>query len=131
MNDELWVVVSRPGALPDFNFLMAASSYSTVESDDRLASAVAALESEVTLRDVQRLLLILLVIIILNITNIIIITIIDIIMLCRNLTIDVYVCCLIAYWYVSGGIMCTAIQLLRNTLGWGVSAFPERSVTKA
>ena len=47
-------MLSRPGALPDFNFLMAASSYSTVKSDDRLASAVAALESEVTSRDVQR-----------------------------------------------------------------------------
>ena len=41
-------------SLPDFNFLMVASSYSTVESDDRLASAVAALESGVTSRDVQR-----------------------------------------------------------------------------
>ena len=51
VNDELWVDVI---ALPDFNFLMAASSYSTVKSDDRLASAVAALESEVTSRDVQR-----------------------------------------------------------------------------
>ena len=47
-------MLSRPGALPDFNFLLAASSYSTVKSDDRLASAVAALESEVTSRDVQR-----------------------------------------------------------------------------
>ena len=47
-------MLSRPGALPDFNFLMAASSSSTVKSDDRLASAVAALESEVTSRDVQR-----------------------------------------------------------------------------
>ena len=33
---------------------MAASRYSTVKSDDRLASAVAALECEVTSRDVQR-----------------------------------------------------------------------------
>ena len=47
-------MLSRPGALPDFNFLMAASSSSTVKSDDRLASAVAALESDVTSRDVQR-----------------------------------------------------------------------------
>ena len=47
-------MLSRPGALPDFNFLMAASSSSTVKSDDRLASAVAALESEVSSRDVQR-----------------------------------------------------------------------------
>ena len=47
-------MLSRPGALPDFNFLMAASSSSTVKSDDRLASAVAALESEVTSLDVQR-----------------------------------------------------------------------------
>ena len=47
-------MLSRPGALPDFNFLMAASSYSTVKSNDRLASAVAALESEVTSLDVQR-----------------------------------------------------------------------------
>ena len=47
-------MLSCPGALPDFNFLMAASSSSTVKSDDRLASAVAALESEVTSRDVQR-----------------------------------------------------------------------------
>ena len=39
---------------PTSNFLMATSSYSTVKSDDRLASAVAALESEVTSRDVQR-----------------------------------------------------------------------------
>ena len=46
--------MSRPGALPDFNFLMATSSPSTVKSDDRLESAVAALESEVTSRDVQR-----------------------------------------------------------------------------
>ena len=47
-------MLSRPGALPDFNFVMAASSSSTVKSDDRLASAVAALESEVNSRDVQR-----------------------------------------------------------------------------
>ena len=47
-------MLSRPGTLPDFNFLMAASSYSTVKSDDRLASAVAALESEVISRNVQR-----------------------------------------------------------------------------
>ena len=46
-------MLSRPGALPDFNCLMAASSSSTVKSDDRLAPAVAALESEVTSRDVQ------------------------------------------------------------------------------
>ena len=47
-------MLSRPGALPDFNFVMAASSSSTVKSDDKLVSAVAALESEVTSRDVQR-----------------------------------------------------------------------------
>ena len=47
-------MLSRSGTLPDFNFLMAASSSPTVKSDDRLASAVAALESEVTSRDVQR-----------------------------------------------------------------------------
>ena len=47
-------MLSRPGALPDFTFLMAASSYSTVKSDDRLASAVAAPKCEVTSRDVQR-----------------------------------------------------------------------------
>ena len=47
-------MLSRPGPLPDFNFLMAASSSSTVKSDDRLVSAVAALESEVTSLDVQR-----------------------------------------------------------------------------
>ena len=47
-------MLSRPGALSDFDFLMAPSSSSTVKSDDRLASAVAALESEVTSRDVQR-----------------------------------------------------------------------------
>ena len=47
-------MLSRPGALTDFNFLMAASSSSTVKSDDRLAPAVAALESEVTSLDVQR-----------------------------------------------------------------------------
>ena len=47
-------MLSRPGALPDFNVLMAASSSSTVKSDDRLASAVAALEGEVTSHDVQR-----------------------------------------------------------------------------
>ena len=47
-------MLSTSGALPDFNFLMAASSSSTVKSDDRLASAVAALESKVTSRDVQR-----------------------------------------------------------------------------
>ena len=46
-------MLSRPGALPDFNFLMAASSSSTVKYHDRLASAVAALESEVTSHDVQ------------------------------------------------------------------------------
>ena len=46
-------MLSRPGALPDFNFLMAASSSSTLKSEDRLASAVAALDSEVTSRDVQ------------------------------------------------------------------------------
>ena len=45
-------MLSRPGALPDFNFLIAASSSSTVKSDDMLASAVAALESEVTSREV-------------------------------------------------------------------------------
>ena len=48
MTNSGWLL-SRSGALPDFNFLMAASSYSTVKSDDRLASAVAALESKVTL----------------------------------------------------------------------------------
>ena len=47
-------MLSRPGALPDFNYLMATSSSSTVKSDDRLALAVAALESEVTSCDVQR-----------------------------------------------------------------------------
>ena len=47
-------MLSRPDALPDFNFLMADSSYSTVKSDHRLASAVAALESEGNSRDVQR-----------------------------------------------------------------------------
>ena len=47
-------MLSRPGALPVFNFVMAASSSSTVKSDDRLVSAAAALESEVTSRDVQR-----------------------------------------------------------------------------
>ena len=52
MTNSGWML-SRPGALPDFNFLMAASSSSTVMSDDRLASAVADLESEVTSRDVQ------------------------------------------------------------------------------
>ena len=46
-------MLSRPGALPDFNFFMAASSSSTIKSHDRLASAVASLESEVTSRDVQ------------------------------------------------------------------------------
>ena len=34
-------MLSRPGALPDFNLLMAASSSSTVKSDDMLESAVA------------------------------------------------------------------------------------------
>ena len=53
MTNSGWML-SRPGALPDFNFLVAASRSSTVESDDRLALAVAALESEVTSRDVQR-----------------------------------------------------------------------------
>ena len=53
MTNSGWML-SRPGALPGFNFLMAASSYSAVKSDDRLASAVASLESEVTSRDVQR-----------------------------------------------------------------------------
>ena len=47
-------MLSRPGALPDFNFLMAASSSSTVKSDDSMALAVAALESEVTSSDDQR-----------------------------------------------------------------------------
>ena len=47
-------MLSRPDVLYGFNFLMAASSSSTVKSDDSLASAVAALESEVTSRDVQR-----------------------------------------------------------------------------
>ena len=42
-------MLSLPGALPDFNFLMAASSSSTVKSDNMLASAVPAQESEVTL----------------------------------------------------------------------------------
>ena len=51
MTNSGWML-SRPGALPDFNFLMAASSSSIVKSDDRLASAVAAPESEVTSRDV-------------------------------------------------------------------------------
>ena len=46
-------MLPRPGALSEFNFLMAASSSSNVKSDDRLASAVAALESEVTSLDVQ------------------------------------------------------------------------------
>ena len=50
MNVEVWVDV----VASDFNLLMAASSSSTVKSDDMLASAVAALESEVTSRDVQR-----------------------------------------------------------------------------
>ena len=40
-------MLSRPGVLPDFNFLMTASSSSTVKSDDRLALAVSALEGEV------------------------------------------------------------------------------------
>ena len=53
MTKSGWTL-SRPGALSDFDILMAASSSSTVKSDDRLASAVAALESEVTSRDVQR-----------------------------------------------------------------------------
>ena len=52
MTNSGWML-SRPGALPDLNFLMAASSSSTVKSDDRLASAVAALESEVTSREVS------------------------------------------------------------------------------
>ena len=47
-------MLSRPGALSGFNFLMAASSSSNVKSDDRLTSAVAVLESEVTSRNVQR-----------------------------------------------------------------------------
>ena len=47
-------MLSRSGVLPDFNFLIAASSYSSVKYDDRLASAVAALESAVTSLDVQR-----------------------------------------------------------------------------
>ena len=46
-------MLSRPSALPDFNFLMNASSHSTVKSDDWLASAVAALESEVNSREVS------------------------------------------------------------------------------
>ena len=53
MKNSGWML-SRPGALPDFNVLMAVSSYSTVKSDDRLASALAAVESEVTSRDIQR-----------------------------------------------------------------------------
>ena len=47
-------MLSRPGALPDFNFLMTASCNSSIKWDDGSASAVAALESEVTSRDVQR-----------------------------------------------------------------------------
>ena len=47
-------VLSCPGVLPDFNCFTAASSYSTIKSDDMLASAVAALESQMTARDVQR-----------------------------------------------------------------------------
>ena len=47
-------MLSRPGALPDSNLVMATSSSSTVKSDDKLASVVAALENEVTSRDVQR-----------------------------------------------------------------------------
>ena len=47
-------MLSRPSALPDINCLMVTSSSYTVKSDDRLASAVAALESEVTSCGVQR-----------------------------------------------------------------------------
>ena len=47
-------MLSRPGALPYLGFVVAASSSSNVKSDDRLASAVAALECEVTSRAVQR-----------------------------------------------------------------------------
>ena len=54
MNEELWVDVIASWCFTDINFLMTASSCSTVKSDDRLASAEAALESEVTSRDVQR-----------------------------------------------------------------------------
>ena len=54
MTNSGWML-SRPGALPAFNFLMAASSSICIfKSDGRLASVVAALESEVTPRDVQR-----------------------------------------------------------------------------
>ena len=52
VSDELRVDVVAPCG--DFNLLMAASSSSTVKSLDRSASAVAALESDVTSRDVQR-----------------------------------------------------------------------------
>ena len=47
-------MLSRPVALPDFNCLMVTSSSSTVKLDDRLVSAVAALESEATSCGVQR-----------------------------------------------------------------------------
>ena len=43
MTNSGWML-SRLGALPDFNVLMVALSYSTVNSDDTLASAVAALK---------------------------------------------------------------------------------------
>ena len=49
MTNPRWMLLP-PGALPDLHFLMTVSSYSTVKSDVRLPSAVAALESEVTLK---------------------------------------------------------------------------------
>ena len=48
------LLLSCPGALPHFNFLMDAYGSSTVKSHDMLTSAVAALENEVTSCDVQR-----------------------------------------------------------------------------
>ena len=47
-------MLSRLDALPVFNLLMVVSSYSTAKSRDRLASEMAAQESEVTSRDRHR-----------------------------------------------------------------------------
>ena len=53
MNDELWVDVVASWCFTRLQLFDARSSSSTLKSHDMLASAVAALESEVTSRDVQ------------------------------------------------------------------------------
>ena len=54
MNDKLWVDVVASRCFTRLQLFDGRFNSSTVKSDDRLVSAVAALESEVTSRDVQR-----------------------------------------------------------------------------